>query len=525
MSSASEIGGNPIVDTQPYCHASDMTKKVIYGAAVTLVALAVIFGALVLITQDYGLNWGPLNDSIQQCIQHLGQYSFVPLAASCGLLLTLGCGGIIWKKCADTQIEEVQTKIPAQENATIPEDLIAAVARGDTAFIQNAVKSLSLPIKELLFLEAASKGQAEIVNLLFMEDVHPTGKDSRANSALHLAILCEDCQKSLATMEALLILDAELVSEKAGEGGQTPLHLAVHGEGAKEKVALLIKNDAEVDASDKMGSTPLLTTVASTTREPNIDLIELLVDHGADVCAKAGNKTFEQLAQENHSEWLNNPDINARLVDKKLIQSPQISAVIRGDIGTIQNALAAGKLSNTTELLHLAVEHGHTELVRLLLENGADPKAHNSAGYSALHQAINLQKNGLAIMRVLLEKDRSLVSEMTHTRTKSFPLHLAVIAEVDAKEKVELLLSNEAEVNILDTSGKTPLLMIASNHPGEPKIEVVEHLLAAGATNQDEDFETQAKQCHASWFWNQDIQARLKAKGIGSVATSSIGQK
>ena len=76
---------------------SEKVKDGAYGTAVTLVALAVIFGALVLVTQHYGLNWGPLNDPMKQFIQLLGKYTFVPLAASSGLLALLIVVGIVWK--------------------------------------------------------------------------------------------------------------------------------------------------------------------------------------------------------------------------------------------------------------------------------------------------------------------------------------------------------------------------------------------------------------------------------------------
>lgn len=79
----------------PCC--SEKVKNGIYGTTVTLVALAVIFGALVLITQHFGINWGHLNGPMQQFIELLGKYTFVPLAATSGLLALLLVVGIVWK--------------------------------------------------------------------------------------------------------------------------------------------------------------------------------------------------------------------------------------------------------------------------------------------------------------------------------------------------------------------------------------------------------------------------------------------
>ncbi len=90
---------------------SEKVKDGAYGTAVTLVALAVIFGALVLLTQHYGLNWGPLNDPMKQVIAFLGNYTFVPLAASSGLLALLIVVGAVWK-CPSPQAPEEQEPTP-----------------------------------------------------------------------------------------------------------------------------------------------------------------------------------------------------------------------------------------------------------------------------------------------------------------------------------------------------------------------------------------------------------------------------
>jgi hypothetical protein len=72
-------------------------KVGMYNAAVTVVVLAVILGALIVVSHYQGLALGPLNGVMEQVIQFLGNYSFVPIAVSGSLFVVLVIGGIIWR--------------------------------------------------------------------------------------------------------------------------------------------------------------------------------------------------------------------------------------------------------------------------------------------------------------------------------------------------------------------------------------------------------------------------------------------
>ncbi|UKZ87402.1 uncharacterized protein TrAFT101_003207 [Trichoderma asperellum] len=64
-----------------------------------------------------------------------------------------------------------------------------------------------------------------------------------------------------------------------------------------------------------------------------------------------------------------------------------------GDVAVFQQALPAGLPPNTTNekgdtLLMLAAYHGHADLVKLLIEHGADPNRVNDRGQSPLAGAV-----------------------------------------------------------------------------------------------------------------------------------------
>jgi ankyrin repeat protein len=125
--------------------------------------------------------------------------------------------------------------------------------------------------------------------------------------------------------------------------------------------------------------------------------------------------------------------------------------------------------SNDTPL-HKAVENGYLDLVKLLLENGANPNAVGESNNTPLHKAA---ANGdLDLVGLLLENgaNPNAVGELNYT-----PLHTAV--ENGDLDLVELLLENKANPNAVSESNDAPLHKAAEN--GD--FDLVELLLENGA--------------------------------------------
>ncbi|KAF6812598.1 ankyrin repeat protein PA3287-like protein 1 [Colletotrichum musicola] len=81
-----------------------------------------------------------------------------------------------------------------------------------------------------------------------------------------------------------------------------------------------------------------------------------------------------------------------------------------GDVALFQQALPAGLPANMTNekgdtLLMLAAYHGHADLVKLLIQHGADPNRVNDRGQSPLAGAVFKQEDGVieTATQVLLE--------------------------------------------------------------------------------------------------------------------------
>ena len=336
--------------TQSCCCNSDKARKAIYGTAVTLVALGVIFGALVLIFQHSLIDWGPLNGLIHSLAEH----TFVPLAVSGSLLLVLIAAGLIWKKCSDssstaTQILDSERptpiKTPIQSNLSKQADKIEIsieVARqGDLATIRSALMNGGISNLSSLLFHAALACHSEMVAELLKAGADPSCS-GEPTSAMHVAIKCSDDQKSLQTMEVLLKHSRELASQQFRKsqvsplshpksdtaasgsslrlnlrytGSLTPLHIAVRSQSPLEKIQLLLQYGADVNAQDERGDTPLMELVsrANDYLTPNMEVIECLTHAGALVSENSQGETFLSLAEKNHSNWLNTDGVLDRL--------------------------------------------------------------------------------------------------------------------------------------------------------------------------------------------------------------------
>ncbi len=126
-------------------------------------------------------------------------------------------------------------------------------------------------------------------------------------------------------------------------------------------------------------------------------------------------------------------------------------ATLEGHVNTQDQKLARLEDAQGFTLLHLAVRHGHLQVVQLLLKQLSsliDLKSND--GFTPLHVAA--QSGHLAIVELLLESGADLNAKSNNGLT---PLHLAVSG--DQAEIVEYFLLHGAALNVKDSFGFTPL--------------------------------------------------------------------
>ena len=192
-------------------------------------------------------------------------------------------------------------------------------------------------------------------------------------------------------------------------------------------------------------------------------------------------------------------------------QKPRIRPLMLGVEGgsmrhnkCVAALLSAGANVNARErsgrtVLHYAIEHqefhGYTNLIRDLLEAGADPNNKDKSGDYPILQILYggyepLEKHKRDALACLLQAEFATDVNIIHSGTGNMPLHLAVRRK--DPWAVSMLLAKGAQVNKPNGSGSTPLMLAANSwtvKTSPAQYKVLEFLLDAGANvNERNDF-------------------------------------
>ncbi|CAK8676571.1 unnamed protein product [Clavelina lepadiformis] len=179
--------------------------------------------------------------------------------------------------------------------------------------------------------------------------------------------------------------------------------------------SLGIKVGANVNCQDQSGYTPLHHAALNGHR----DVVTYMLEHAASVNISDSKGNFPL----HLAAWSGNHNIVYTL----LTHGPSIAKINE-------------KNGDNETSLHCASQHGHSETVRVLLDNGADPSVRNIHDESPLDLAS--QYGRLDVVRLLLHYQPSLLSRFPECFS---PLHLA--SRNGHKEVVELLLAHGADIN------------------------------------------------------------------------------
>jgi len=281
-----------------------------------------------------------------------------------------------------------------------------------------------------------------------------------------------------------LVAQGAEVNTKSGDGC-TPLHVAAMF-GPKEIVKLYLEKGADVNARQeglrstkhRTGATPLYW--ALQRRDKDIDVVELLIEHGADVNGSAeidsqdlnGSTPLHIACNSGHTEAVElliakGADVNAKRVAKwgGQEETPLYMAVRKGHKDIVELLIAAGANVDAAALgmtpLCVAARYKLVDIVELLIANGANVNAQDSR--PPLHCLLNGARTvNISTLKLFIDKGADIKNV----------LHL-----VANKEAAELLIANGADVNAGRNSGKTPLYHALENG----RKEVAELLRKHGA--------------------------------------------
>lgn len=148
-------------------------------------------------------------------------------------------------------------------------------------------------------------------------------------------------------------------------------------------------------------------------------------------------------------------------------------AVMNGAADVVELFLKAGMPVETAGALHLAVDMGKPQVVKLLLEHGADKNGKDNYGQSLVMTAAS--NHHVEVLKQLIAAGADINAANQYRITP-----LAVAAEQGHLDEVNLLVAAGANVNARDTAGSTALsVAILRGYT-----EIVAALLAAGTDVQ-----------------------------------------
>ena len=262
------------------------------------------------------------------------------------------------------------------------------------------------------------------------------------NTPLHIAI-----QNGHLAIFKLLLDHGAKIEERNGNG-DTSLSIAARG-GNIEIFKYLIEKRVNVPCFSAFGAPagPAKgeddnTLLCIAAREGHVEIFKFLVGKGANVNAKDndGNTPLHLAAKKGCTEI--------------------VELLIQQEVGVP---------ININSLLYLAVEGGHTGLVRLLIEKGADIHAKYRDGNTPLHIAV--EKEYIEIVKILLEKGADINIEINEDyRVIKLISYYAKRGNI---ELVKLLTEKGADINVKDGMGYTPLYWACE----EGHLEVVKLLI------------------------------------------------
>ncbi|GAB4541202.1 MAG: hypothetical protein Tsb0014_32910 [Pleurocapsa sp.] len=303
-------------------------------------------------------------------------------------------------------------------------------------------------------------------------------------------LFCFLAQQDFSTVEMLLDRGAEIESKNSQ--GYTPL-LYVLSNSKKHKdnnfanqtiAKLLINRGANVEIRDERGKNPLILALSNGYPE----VAKLLVAKGSKAnldYAPDQNSSLLLALSQNYREitkLLILKGANVNITDRQE-KTPLFTAVAQSDREIIELLIARGANLNHRDrkgrtVLFEAVARGDRELVAYLLEQGVELNVKDNNNRNALFEAVS-HRDRQQIVELLIEKGIDVNTQDIHQNTS---LLIALFNKYIELGTIELLLSNEAQVNKVNQNKMTPLLTaLSTNYRQNIDEQILKVLLENGA--------------------------------------------
>jgi ankyrin repeat protein len=254
---------------------------------------------------------------------------------------------------------------------------------------------------------AAYLGRFEIARILLEHKARVNSQDNHGRTPLYRALERPESGQS-DVVRLLLDHNADVRVGDNTDSGYTPLHF-VASHGSLEVARILLERNAEVNSRNNHGSTPLL--LASDRGNP--DVARLLLDYNADVHVHnyLGHTPLQRAARRGHLQVARillerNAEVNSR---NHYGSTPLLLASEYGSPDVMQLLLDHNADVNVRDgdgdtPLHRAVLRDQPEVARILLELKVEVNSRNDNGTTPLHLASAGRLEGNPdVVRLLLD--------------------------------------------------------------------------------------------------------------------------
>lgn len=205
--------------------------------------------------------------------------------------------------------------------------------------------------------ETLNKPDIRGAALLLENGIDMSCCDLKGDNFLH------EAARKGAVEHALRFVDRGIDVKLPNKEGLTPLHLASRY-GHLEIVMLLLRKGATVDDCDFMGWTPLMCALLAESTQSAPMLLDSSVN--VDIMGPSQNESLVPTGEAGHHWALRSLDTDNNVI--LVTKSPNQSEIIRLERG----AETDQRTINSNTPLTLVLKASHPEIVRLLIDHGAD---------------------------------------------------------------------------------------------------------------------------------------------------------
>ncbi len=320
---------------------------------------------------------------------------------------------------------------------------------------------------------AVSHNFFDIVKILITSGADVNARDAHNNSPLHLAAAAN---RDTEIAEYLLEQGAQVDSKNIF--GDSPLSNAMFAGIDDSFVSLLLSYDADPNNRDTTGNTPIMTALAQN----NEAAAKLMLDAGADIYLQNYNGitplTRALIKGIDTISWFYRPEMN-RTTNGEGNTPLHIAVQIHAKGDVIKYIIEQGANPNAVNLqgetpLHIAVGCDYPEAAKILTESGTDPFLNNNRGKSPVVLAY---EKGISFTENIINEHNI----FDHDDKGNTPMHLAALW--DYEEISAYLIDLGSAVNARNDQGLTPLHFAVKNS----NVAICRQLINHGANIDSRD--------------------------------------